>query len=109
MGVMQHHAIIATTWDDEAIVDFNIWLQDGVIERLRSLFLVGNGLANSYRAVVMIPDGSKEGWETSGEGDLIREKFIAFLNLSPKGYSPWKWVEVSFGESGQRITQGNNE
>ena len=58
-----------------------------------------------------LPDGSKEGWDTSNQGDDLRQRFIEELakdNFND-GSSPWDWVEVGYGEYGQKVLRGNNK
>jgi len=110
MGVINHDAVLATTWDDKAVDKFRAWLDKRVPEDLKDLFHIGPVVTNSYQTVVMMPDGSKEGWDASEEGNRVRDDFIAFIGKDDpdRGYCPWTWVEVSYGEYGQRVTRGNN-
>ena len=57
----------------------------------------------------MAPDGSKEGWEDSYEGDRLRDRIVERLAVDDyeDGSSPWSWVEVGFGEYGQKVIRGN--
>ena len=55
-------------------------------------------LTNGYDTYVFLPDGSKEGWDTSDQGDKYREEFLAIF--SPRyddGSSPFDWVELTYG------------
>ena len=99
MGVMQHHAIVATTWSDEVFIDMLDWIKNRTEEE-RQLFKFGEGWVNGYSTVVMIPDGSKAGWGTSDDGDDLRDRFIKRI-----GKHNWDWVEVTYGEMGHRITR----
>jgi hypothetical protein len=58
---------------------------------------------------VLIPDGSKEGWAESTQGDETRAKFIERLQLDryDDGSSSWDWIEVGFGEYGAKILKTN--
>jgi hypothetical protein len=51
---------------------------------------------NDSRAFFVPPDGSKEGWSESDEGDGRRDQFIAWLHKHrySDGSGPLKWVEV---------------
>jgi len=48
----------------------------------------------------VFPDGSKEGWPESNEGDTKREMFRAYLNRQRwrDGSSPLDWAEVQYGD-----------
>ena len=107
MGVMNHDCVIATTSDSDAVAALiNAAEQMGI-----KPLVITPVNQFGYRTVMLPPDGSKEGWEDSNNGDRMREAFIALIgsfNYSD-GSNPFSWVEVSFGERGQKITQGNNK
>jgi hypothetical protein len=108
MGLMRHHAIIATTWSGKNYMGLLAWI--GTLgEEERSLFAMNGSLINGYQSVTMVPDGSKEGWDTSRQGDDLRNRFISRLEEDryEDDSSPWDWVEVSFGELGPRISRSN--
>jgi len=132
MGVINHNAIIATTYSKDNLDKVVEWVKELKIDKditgrdPKSLFVFGSGISNDYHTVVLLPDGSKEGWPSSVLGDSLREQFIKFLDSfadygdeeeedhpsSPKdglyGVSCWDWVEVGYGEFGQKILKGNN-
>ena len=105
MGTIQHNAVIATTWDEKEIRRLKKWISS-LPKSWQGLFTVSSGVVNDYQTITMSPDGSKEGWSDSEMGDELRERFIAEIN-SPESH--WEFVEVSFGELGQKIVQGNCE
>lgn len=108
MGLIHHHAIIATTWNREEAARLERW---GLENPDARLIVAGPTSVNSYFTIIMPPDGSKEGWDESDEGDRRREKLIAaFKEADYEDRSnPWAWVEVGYGELGQEVTRGNNE
>ena len=113
MGVENNNAILATTWNQDEVRRVIEWLQ-GLDDNLRRYFLIGPPLMNNRTTIVMIPDGSKEGWEDSAVGDVLRGKFIDVLHegqLDPDDPSDsyWDYVEVGYGEFGQHILRGNNK
>jgi hypothetical protein len=61
---------------------------------------------NGYWSFAVFPDGSKEGWEASTEGDTGRAAFIAWLDAQrySDGSSPFNWVEVQYGDD-EEITE----
>ena len=110
MGTINHNAIIATTWKETEVERIIKWINKlGDYEK--GLFLISRKQINDYVTVTMIPDGSKEGWDDSNYGDDLRSQFVNELQkaLYKDGSSPWDWIEVSFGEYGQKIVQGNCE
>lgn len=60
-------------------------------------FLFHETKINGYYTVVIPPDGSKEGWEGSDQGDARRDWFIESIS-DPTHQKGWRWVEVEFGE-----------
>ena len=116
MGMMQHHAIIATTWDEKTFEAIKGWISK-LGKDHQELFLTGGSWVNGHQTVVMVPDGSKEGWETSDKGDGLRDAFIQRLEADSYGEdedgesegSPWRWAEIGFGECGQSIKRGAGE
>lgn len=56
------------------------------------------GAINGDYSVVFLPDGSKEGWETSDEGDRIRHRLVDLFNQFYEDLStPFDVAEVRFG------------
>lgn len=109
MGVENNNAVLATTWNDKSLARIEKWIS-AQPEEWRSLFAVVAAISDGKTTVVLCPDGSKEGGETSNEGDDLRRRFIAELVADDyeDGSSPWEWVEIGYGEYGQKILRGNN-
>ena len=108
MGVVNHNAIIATTANGQSAGDMLRWIA-GLQSDYRSLFVSSGSWVNGYQTIVLVPDGSKEGWPDSMSGDDLRAQFRARLDRCEydDGSSPWAWVEVGFGEFGQKVLRGN--
>ena len=108
MGVINHNAVLATTWSETLADELQAWV-DQLSEGEQNLFVRSSPVTNGYHSFALMPDGSKEGWEESDSGDLLRQRFID--RLSEDQYddasSPWDWVEVGFGEYGQKVLKGN--
>lgn len=106
MGIINHNAIIATTWSQDAAREFNAWL----LRYPNALCSSLESPCNGYVTFFIAPDGSKEGWEESDAGDRFRDTVIARLRQDDydDGSSPWAWVEVGYGEYGQKVLRGNN-
>jgi len=82
MGYIKHNAIICTSFDGDHIEKvrneakrqlFKIFDSDKMVSD------VVEGIANGYYSFFIGPDGSKEGWDTSQEGDYFREGLIKFI------------------------------
>jgi len=118
MGYMAHHAVIITISGyvfDEAYRNRDrspgsVWEHDPQMPDLDAFkaalpehfqpMLVGPipSAANDERTVFFAPDGSKEGWDTSDQGDEIRRHLIElFSGCYDDGSSPFDVVEVRFG------------
>jgi hypothetical protein len=106
MGYMRHHAIIVTNWNSEesphpmkdtpTIEDAHRQAQEcGLVTSP-----ISPPATNGYRTFLVFPDGSKEGWETSDEGDAARDAFVAWLEKSryDDGSTPFDWAEVQYGD-----------
>ena len=111
MGIIQHHTVIATTWNHERANEFQEWIDSELNDRERQLIVRAVSWVNNYHTFVLVPDGSKEGWKTSDEGDNLRDRMVCKLvfynDKGDDGGSPWDWVECTFGEWGQEISKGN--
>ncbi len=108
MGIIQNHAIIVTGYDPARVAEARAvaakffdqdWNTGGPIVSN----VVGQKI-NGGASFFVGPDGSKEGWSESEQGDKIRALFIAWLEAQ-LGYL--KYVEVSFGETGTGVTAAN--
>lgn len=110
MGVENNNAVIATTWCDLSVEIIKTWVKT-LPDDWQSLFAFVPALANGKTTVVLCPDGSKEGWNLSDTGDMLRQQFIDKMTESnySDGSNPWDWIEVGYGEYGQSILRGNNK
>lgn len=107
MGTMQHHAIVVASCFPEDLV--------GAHDKASSIFPwvspISPEVVNGYRSFFIPPDGSKEWWKASGEGDIRRLHFIDWLTnrVYDDGSGPLDWVEISFGELGYRVERKDND
>lgn len=108
MGVINHNAIVATTWNDEVVTQVTNFVSTLDVE-YHSLFIYGFGVCNGYHTIVMIPDGSKEYWRDSNNCDKIRDDFIALLDSMAyeDASNSVEYIEVGFGEFGPSIVRSN--
>lgn len=75
MGYIRHHAIIVTRWSHDSLVD----AQKKAIELGHAVSAIVRSVINGYESFLIAPDGSKEGWSESDDGDARRDKFIEWL------------------------------
>lgn len=108
MGTINHNAVIATTSSRREILRLQEFV-DHLPLYGRILFCFGKPTMNGMSTIVMLPDGSNEGWHESAIGDSFRVKFIAELEKAndEDGCNPWHFIEVGYGEFGQKILRGN--
>ena len=108
MGAINHNLLAATSCIQEVIQGLEDWISQ-LSPREQRLITSVDGLFGWYRTFLVIPDGSKEGWDESDFTDSLRQRFIARLEKDNyEDSSPWAWVEIGWGEFGQAILQGNN-
>ena len=96
MGMIQHHAVIATTCCEESATEVERICTErgyGVVHTVSH--------ANGYHTLFLPPDGGKEGLDYSDEGDNRRDEFIKLVDEN------FDWIEVEYGELGQGIARGN--
>lgn len=92
MGYIRHNAIIATCWQAAAV--------SRLAEYARSIgaeALVGGEMTNGYVTVCITPDGSKEGWQSSAEGDKRRTKIKQWMRAHESDLF-FEWCEVAYGD-----------
>ncbi len=96
MGYMLHHAIVITTYKNDEL--------HKVATKAKELGLQVLGPSeespvNGYFSLLICPDGSKEGWPESEEGNKLRRKFIEWLETQrhEDGSSWLEWVEIAYG------------
>ncbi len=108
MGVVNHNAIVVTTWSDDRANELQSWISQQS-ERDQELIVRVGSWVNGQHSFFVAPDGSKEGWEDSDEGDALRDRIVERLAVDgyEDGSSPWSWVEVGFGKYGQKVLRGN--
>lgn len=84
MGYTRHNAVIATldasVFDRDTAPDVE-GFRASLPEPWRRL-VIGpvQSIVNSYVTFAFLPDGSKEGWPDSDEGDAYRERFVGLFN-----------------------------
>jgi hypothetical protein len=93
MGHVVHHAIIATTFDQNKAQEFATFCAS----RGLSHCVVESGV-NCYFTIFIGPDGSKSGWPESDEGDMLRKEAKERLAsyAYEDGSNPFEWAEISY-------------
>jgi hypothetical protein len=109
MGIISHHAIVVTASYGDYAERAHAKARDifdGVGALLSELSPV---TTNGTRSFCVFPDGSKEGWGASEEGDGRRNDLIEWLGRQRygDGSTPYTWAEIEMGECGS--PSGNND
>lgn len=96
MSYVKHNAIIVTSCLEDRLEQARgkaIQLDLTVTPCVRSTI-------NGYETFVIVPDGSKEGWDESEVGDRKREMFLKWIESQSyeDGSSPFDVVHVEYGE-----------
>ena len=108
MGVENNECVIATTWDKKSMDNIKGWVTI-LRDEWQELFVFVPGLVNSKETVFLAPCGSKKDWEEDKDIEGLRNLFIerlASFNYED-GSNPFDWVEVGYGEFGQKVLRGN--
>lgn len=108
MGVENNECVVATTWNHDAMEKVKKWALT-LREQEQSLFAFLPSLANRKKTLFLAPDGSKKGWSYAEQGEALRNKLIELLSSFDyeDGSNPFDWVEVGYGEFGQKVLRGN--
>ena len=96
MGLIKHHAIVVTSWDDELLQEMHA----KALEIFDQVAPITPPVVNGYVSFLIAPDGSKEGWSDSSIGDKAREKFIRWIDSKryDDGGTAIDYVEIQFGD-----------
>lgn len=92
MGYIRHHAIIVTGSEYSNAVG-RAHAKATELGCLASP--VDDHATNGFKSFTVFPDGSKEGWDGSREGDERRAALKEFMRNDVSG--DLDWVEVYFG------------
>lgn len=108
MGVENNECVVATTWSDDAMSKIKEWVKT-LDEQEQSLFAFVPSIINTKETLLLAPTGSKKGWDIDKQGEALRDKLIELLNSFDyeDGSNPFDWVEVGYGEFGQKVLRGN--
>ncbi|GAL85614.1 hypothetical protein CHU_3573 [Sporocytophaga myxococcoides] len=109
MKQYKHHAIIITTRHRKLINELRLKAKEFFIKDMQAKTgptLIGEitpSIIGEFYTMVIFPDGSKEGYETSEEADNIRCKIVlAIKELNQKaGNQELSFVEVTYGSDNE--------
>ncbi len=98
MGYMRHHAIVVTGFD----IDGTKTARQGAVELAAkfdnpcAISELSEKATNGYRSFLIAPDGSKEGWVESKQGEEFRAAVIEYFQSQDGLYI--SWCLVQFGD-----------
>ncbi len=97
MGIIQHKAIVVTSWSDEKIQVAHAKAAEILGELVSPLV---KSTVNFYTSFFVGPSGSKVRWNESERHDERVGEFVAWLNEQRyEDSSSWlQWAVVSYGE-----------
>ena len=105
MRNIKHHCVIITTHNIDVIKK----IREKVLELFKLNMEAGNAyklvgepvesLINNYYTLVIYPDGSKEGHETSEDGDIVRKKVTEVVDefIKSSKDADISYVELYYG------------
>lgn len=109
MGYMRHHAIIVSSFMNERTQAAHA----KAVELGMSVTNITPEVVNGYTSFLIGPDGSKEGWGASAEGDSQRAAMIEYLDAQryDDDSSLLDWVVVQYGddEMETRVVRDNDD
>ncbi len=107
MGYIRHHTIVVSSWNLELLEEARITaikIFDNEFEANQMggklVSEIVKGIANGDGSFFIAPDCSKEGWDTSNNGDDARKSFIEWIKTKdyPDGSNSLRYVELFYGD-----------
>lgn len=119
MGNVKHNTIVVTGFQEEkvqearnkAIEIFEQCFSNEPISKPYGSRLVSEivqGLKNGQCSFFIAPDGSKEGWSTSKNGDEARKQFCDWLNGETDNYCDYVEIRWDGDDDAETIVRSNN-
>lgn len=106
MGYILHHVIVVSSWDNDLLAK----ARDTAVEMFEGVAyvstIVPHRRVNGGGSILVAPDGSKEGWDHSHDGDTARRKFTKWLDgqRHDDGSSSLCWAEIALGSDDDNDT-----
>ena len=100
MGYNVEHAIVVTSWDKKLLAKAHKKANAIFPHVSEPVDHVSNGGAS----FLVPPDGSKEGWYESNDGNKRRAQFVEWLNKQryDDGSTSLRWIEVLYADDEHR-------
>jgi hypothetical protein len=97
MGYFRHHAIVVTSWNEAHIRRAHHEAEQRFQDTAAWVSPLSETGVNGYHSFFVAPDGSKEWWPESDQGDKTRAAFLDWLRDDDGYYS---YAEIQFGDEG---------
>lgn len=119
MGYIRHHAIIITGFDTDTLRELRLKCCELINKSFEKEDYFENDVAdsmvtdvleartNGYCTFAIFPDGSKEGWSTSGCGDMARDAIIEYIEENKTLYVDYAEFFYGDDEGESKITRHN--
>lgn len=105
MGYIRHDAIVVTGFQDK---EFKSAHRKAVQLHLEVTEITESKI-NGYKSFLIIPDGSKEGWANSDNGDVARDAWKKWVRKQKKLYIDFAHVSFGGDEPDNARLVDNNE
>lgn len=101
MGIVVHNTIVVTSSSAKHLDDATAKAKELGLEVLGPSQLTVNG----YRTIMICPDGSKEYWPQSNDGDEKRKQFREYLHKQrySDNSSHLEWFEAAYGSDNDGV------
>jgi hypothetical protein len=95
MSIIRHNAIVVSSWNESLLAEAHAAASNAVPGLVSEIISHRVNLGGSF---LVAPDGSKEGWNDSDDGDKQRDAFIAWLeaNRHDDGSTSLSWAEIAY-------------
>jgi hypothetical protein len=106
MGYMRHHAIVVTGFDGKHVRR----ARDQAVRLDMCVSDISSSPVNGYSSFCVFPDGSKEGWTDSHEGDARRDLLVEWMKSRfDEGYLDWAEVQYGDDDYDTRVVRHSDE
>lgn len=105
MGLIWHQAVIVTSYSASGWDDLAIWCEHHLPHAVGRIAFLPVAI-NGTRVAFLGPDGGKEGWESSEQGDADR---AAFKDAAEELLDCPHIVEVSWGDNLPTVSEEHGE
>ena len=97
MGYIKHKAITVTSWDSEKLEKVHTKAKSVCGDRVSEII---KSPVNGYISFIVCPDGSKEGWDSSEQGDKEDSELVDFINEQAyeDGSNSISYIHYFYGE-----------